>query len=230
MNTVLITGANRGIGLELVRQYADAGDTVLACCRTPTEAKDLQALAAEHDARVSIHQLDVTDPESVNALREDIGDQPIDILINNAGVIGGDQQSAFDMDYDNWQDALAVNTIGPFRVVEALIDAVRKSANPKIITVSSQMGALSRKSKGSYAYRSSKAAVNKVMHVLAEDLRDEEIIVCPVHPGWVQTQMGGPNAEITPEESASGLRKWIAGLTLADSGQFFKWNGERHEW
>lgn len=230
MNTVLITGTNRGIGLELVRQYAEAGDTVIACCRNPSDAKDLNALTAGREERVSVHQLDVADPKSVDALRADIGEKTIDILINNAGTMGGDVQSAFDMDYDAWQEALAINTIGPFRVIEALIDALRKSAAPKIMTISSQMGALNLKGTGSYAYRSSKAAVNKVMQVLAQDLRPEGIIAIPVHPGWVQTEMGGPNAEITTEESATGLRKLLAGLTLAESGQFFNWNGTPHVW
>lgn len=230
MNTVLITGSNRGIGLELVRQYAEAGDTVIACCRNPNDAKDLNALVVGKENRVSVHQLDVADPKSINALRAHISDKTVDILINNAGSMGGDTQSAFEMDYDAWQDALAVNTIGPFRVIEALIEAIRKSAAPKIITISSQMGALNLKGTGSYAYRSSKAAVNKVMQVLAEDLKPEGIIAIPVHPGWVQTDMGGPNAEITAQESAAGLRKLIAGLTLAESGQFFNWNGMPHVW
>lgn len=196
----------------------------------PEDAEELHALAADSDEKISIHRLDVTDPKSVDSLRADIGDKTIDILINNAGVMGGDQQSAFDMDYNGWQDVFAINTLGPFRVIEALIDAVKKSTSPKIITVSSYMGTMGSNSTGSYAYRSSKAAVNKVMHVLAEDLRGDGIIVVPVHPGWVKTEMGGPNADIDVEESAGSLRKLIAGLTQADSGQFFKWNGERHEW
>lgn len=230
MNTVVITGTNRGIGLELVRQYADARDMVIACCRRPNEAEDLKAVTVGKEGRVSIHQLDVADAKSIAALRDHIGDTPIDILINNAGTMGGDTQRAFEMDYDAWQETFAVNTIGPFRVIEALKDAISKSSAPKIVTVSSQMGALNLKGTGSYAYRSSKAAVNKVMQVLAEDLRPDGIIVIPVHPGWVQTDMGGPNAEISTEESASGLRKLIAGLTLAESGQFFNWNGTPHEW
>ena len=134
------------------------------------------------------------------------------------------------MDYAGWTDAFATNTIGPFRVIEALIENIKRAETPKIITFSGQLGSLNRKGGGSYAYKSSKAAVNKVMQVLAEDLKDEGIIVCPVHPGWVRTDMGGQQADLSPAESASGLRQWIASLTLEDSGLFFKWSGERHEW
>ena len=230
MASIVITGANRGIGLELTRQYSANGDNVYACCRTPEQATELNQLADSATRSISIVSLDVTIPSSISALSIAVDDSPIDILLNNAGVMGGEKQSAFDMDYDGWLDAFAVNTIGPFRVVEALIDNVKLSKSPKIVTISSQMGSLNRKSTGSYAYRSTKAAVNKVMQVMAEELRQDGIVVCPVHPGWVRTNMGGPNAEITVEESAQGIRTLIDQLTLSDTGKFFKWNGELHDW
>ncbi len=230
MTTILVTGANRGVGFELTRQYADDGCRVIACCRSPDDAENLQRLSEQSEGRVSAHRLDVTDADTVAELASDLSETTIDILINNAGILGGDPNTIFGMDYAGWTDAFATNTIGPFRVIEALIENIKRAETPKIITISSQLGSLNRKGGVSYAYKSSKAAVNKVMQVLAEDLKDEGIIVCPVHPGWVRTDMGGQQADLSPAESASGLRQWIASLTLEDSGLFFKWNGERHEW
>lgn len=228
--TTLITGANRGIGLEVTRRFSDAGWHVIACCREPFRAKELTALAEAADGRIEILPLNVTDEASVRALEATIKGRKIDVLLNNAGIIGGDHQSAFDMNYDVWLETLKVNTIAPFRMAEALIDNLRLSGDPRIVNISSQMGALSRRSSGSYAYRSSKAALNKVMQVLAEDLRSENIIVSLVHPGWVRTDMGGPSADISVVESGEGIFSLITKLQMADSGKFFKWNGEEHRW
>ena len=225
MTTILITGANRGIGLELARQFASDNDKVLACCRNPQEASDLKALEG-----IEVFQLDVTDGASVKALKADLGDTPIDILINNAGIMGGEHQSLTDMDYDSWAQAFLVNTISPFRVSISLLGNLRLSSNPKLVTITSQMGMLSRRSTGSYAYRSSKAAANKVFQVMAAELEVDGIIVCPVHPGWVRTDMGGPAASIGVEESAAGLVKVIAGLTIEESGRFFQYDGEELPW
>lgn len=228
MDTVLVTGANRGIGLELTRCFMQAGHSVHATCRNPQDAHELQALATTN--KLSIHPLEITNAKSVAALSQVLRTDVIDILINNAGIIGGDSQSIDHMDYDAWAEAFAVNTMAPFRLITTFRDNLKRSTRPRAITLSSQMGALSRKSRGSHAYRSSKAAVNKVMQVLSMELEEDDIIVCPVHPGWVRTDMGGSSADISAEESASGLVKLIDGLTMEHSGRFWTWDGSEHAW
>jgi NAD(P)-dependent dehydrogenase (short-subunit alcohol dehydrogenase family) len=231
METVLITGANRGIGLELTRQYLNKQTRVFATCRSPESARSLSELNRSNPEMLRIFPLEVTDEHSVKALSESIRGEAIDVLINNAGISGGEHQDIQDMDYSRWALTLAVNTIAPFRVTVALLDNLRRSRRPRVITLSSQLGSMLRPTfTGNYAYRSSKAAVNKVMQGLAVDLRPENIIVCPVHPGWVQTDMGGAKADLTVQESASGLIQMIDGLQLSDTGHFLKWNGEEHPW
>jgi NAD(P)-dependent dehydrogenase (short-subunit alcohol dehydrogenase family) len=227
--TILITGANRGIGLELARQYLKSGSRVVATCRKPEKASELATLALQQH-NLQINPLEVTAAASVQRLALSLANQCIDVLINNAGILGGEDQSIDSMDYDAWTETLAVNTIAPFRVSLALLANLRLSRRPRILALSSQMGSMQRASSGYYAYRSSKAALNKVMQGLAVDLRSDGIIVCPVHPGWVRTDMGGPQADITVEESAAGLIELINGLTIADSGHFFKWNNTEHPW
>jgi len=229
MTNVLITGANRGIGLEFARQYAEDGVNVIACCRNPDNATDLHALAEAH-GNVAIHPLDVTSDESVAALKSDLGDMPIDHVINNAGVMGGKKQGLGDMDFDQWRACFEANTLGPFRMIAAFADNVAASEEKKIMTVSSYMGSIDRKGKGAYIYRSSKAAVNMITTLAATELADKGVMAIPVHPGWVRTDMGGSGADISPAESASGLRKVIAELTPERSGRFWNYNGEELAW
>jgi NAD(P)-dependent dehydrogenase (short-subunit alcohol dehydrogenase family) len=230
MANVLITGANRGIGLELAKQYAEAGDRVFAFCRAPGAAAALNDLARASAGRVSVHAMDVADENSIRAAAKTVGDQQIDILINNAGIRGGEKQSLEDTDNTtDWIEAFKVMAIGPFRVVQAFLKNLRAADNPKVMTVTSQMGASTWPMGGSYAYGSAKAAVNRVMIALAHDLKGQ-LIVALIHPGWVRTDMGGAKADIAPEESAAGIRKVIAGLMKADSGKFYKWNGDVHAW
>ncbi len=226
--TVVITGAGRGIGRRLVELYLTAGDQVVAGVRDPAAARELQQGSGGGDLEVCA--LDVRDGGSVRHLADALGVRPVDILINNAGVIGGDRQSLDDMDYDAWRDALEVNTLSPFRVTTALLPNLARSPQPKIITLTSQMGSLSRNSPGAFAYRSSKAAANKVMQVMALELKARGMIVCPMHPGWVRTDMGGPTAAISVEESAQGLLEVIDRLGLEDSGRFWTWDGVEHPW
>ena len=231
METILITGANRGIGLELTRQYLKKQTRVLAACRTPETAPSLSDLKQSNPETLQVYPLEVTDEHSVKTLADALRNETIDVLINNAGISGGEHQDLRDMDYSRWALTLAVNTISPFRITVSLLDNLRRSRRPRIITLSSQLGSMLRPtSTGNYAYRSSKSAVNKVMQGLAMDLRPENIIVCPVHPGWVQTDMGGVKADLTVQESASGLIHLIDRLQLSDSGHFLKWNGEEHPW
>ena len=229
MANILITGANRGIGLELARQYAQRGDNVMACCRNPANADALQALAGDN---FSVHALTPTDGDSVGALAAEVADRGVDVLINNAGTPGPapDQQTALSMDFDGWLETFNVNTMAPLRVLQALVPLLENSNNAKAITITSQMGALDLNWPTMYAYCSSKAAVNKVMRMISVELAAKNIAVGLLHPGWVKTDMGGDAADITAEESAAGIIEVVDGITLDNTGCFMKWNGEPHNW
>lgn len=228
---ILITGANRGIGLELVKQYLSKGGWVVhAACRTPEKAEQLLELQKQNPEQLVVQQLDVSSKESIDALVQSLQGQIIDCLINGAGVYTDKFQTLWDLDYNQWADTFAINTMAPLRVSTALMPNLEKAPTPKIITLSSQMGSMLRPRPGSVAYRSSKAAVNKVMQVLAEEVKAHGVIVCPMHPGWVRTDMGGEDGDISTSESASGIISVIDGLTIEQTGQFFKWNGEQHPW
>ena len=227
MANVLITGANRGIGLQLVKQYADAGHHVLATCRNPDSAEALNALAGEN---LTVYALNPTDADSVAALA---GAVPgVDILINNAGTPGPapQDQTALNMDFDGWMETFNVNTMAPLRVLQALVPLLKESSNAKAITITSQMGALDLNWPTMYAYCSSKAAVNKIMRMISVELAKENIAVGLIHPGWVKTDMGGEQADISAEESAAGIIEVIDGISLENTGCFMKWNGEPHNW
>ncbi len=231
METVLITGANKGIGLELVRGFAGSGRHVIACCRAPGAADELQAIASSSDS-VEVHEVHVSDGPSVANLANQVGDRPIDILINNAGMAGPtfQHQGLADMDYDGWAETFAVNTMAPLRVLQAFRANLAQGSNPRAVTVTSQMGAIGFDLPVMFAYCSSKGAVNKVMRLAAPELKKEGIAVALVHPGFVKTDLGGPNAQITAEESASGLISVIDGLTIDDSPCFKTWEGKDHVW
>jgi NAD(P)-dependent dehydrogenase (short-subunit alcohol dehydrogenase family) len=231
MSTVLITGANRGIGLEMTKLYAVAGHRVLACCRAPTSAEKLAAVAAKHQG-VRPLGVEIASGASVAALRQTVGDQPIDVLINNAGAPGPapQNQSLANMDYDGWMETFNVNTMAPLRMLQAFRSNLAAGTNPKAVTITSQMGALGLDMIAMYAYCTSKAAVNKLMRMASFELKKESIAVALIHPGWVRTDMGGPQAQISPEESATGIVSVIEKLSLAETGCFKKWNGETHVW
>ena len=227
--SVVITGANRGIGLELVSQYLADDWQVYACCRRPELATQLAGLAL--NSTLSIHQLDVANPESVKKLSLALLEHPIDLLINNAGIYGGERQSFGDIDYDQWKQVLDVNTLGPYRVSTALANQVGNSERRLMVNVSSAMGSIERYTTGGhYIYRSSKAALNMVTVNLAHDLRSRGITVLSVHPGWVRTDMGGSSADISTQTSAAGLRQLISNSTIDDSGRFFSWDGSALPW
>ncbi|MFZ9584654.1 MAG: SDR family oxidoreductase [Pseudohongiellaceae bacterium] len=230
MQTIVITGANRGIGLALVRTFLQAGDHVIAACRAPDKASALTSLQQAGQS-LEILPLEVTDASSIGRFAAELRGRRIDVLVNNAGVMGGPQQELRDMDYAAWLRTFEVNTLAPFHLSVRLLDSLARAPRPRIVTLSSQMGAFGRElGSGRYAYRSSKTAVSKVMQVLANELRARGVIVCPVHPGWVKTDMGGAAAEISPEESAAGLHRLIEGLTLEQSGRFWTWDGREHVW
>jgi NAD(P)-dependent dehydrogenase (short-subunit alcohol dehydrogenase family) len=228
MVNVAITGAGRGIGLELVKQYADAGDRVFALCRSPDKASDLNALAAASRGQVSVHAMDVGDDASVRVAAASTGHGPIDILLNVAGVVGGEKQGLEDQAWADWQDAFNVMIIGPLRVMQALLPRLGPGA--RVMNITSQLAASTWPYGGYYAYGAAKAGLNRMMRSVALDVKDRGIVIGLVHPGWVQTDMGGPGAEITTGESASGIRQVTAEWPLEESGDFKKWNGETHAW
>lgn len=231
MPTLLITGANRGLGLEFVKQYAAAGWRVLACCRAPADAEALQALADASQGRVTLHALDVVDFSDIDALARQLRGTPIDLLINNAGIYPDRHGGFGQTDYDAWVLAFLVNTMAPMKMAEAFIGNLELGQGKTIATVSSKMGSVAdNTSGGGYLYRSSKAAVNIVVKSLSLDLAARGIRAVVLHPGWVRTDMGGPNALITAETSVAGMRDVIERLTAADSGRFIGFDGEEVPW
>lgn len=232
MKTLLITGANRGIGLEFVRQYAAEGWRVFACCRKPAAADLLNRLVNQFPDRIQAHALDVTAHQQIEQLAQTLTGQPIDLLINNAGVYPPDRGDAFGKtDYAAWQHAFEVNTMAPLKMTEAFIKQVARSELKTIVTITSKMGSVTdNRGGGSYIYRSSKAGVNIVVKSLSIDLNPQKIIAVVLHPGWVKTDMGGPGALITTEQSVTGMRRVIGNLTLQDSGKFYAFDGQIVPW
>jgi NAD(P)-dependent dehydrogenase (short-subunit alcohol dehydrogenase family) len=230
MATILITGANRGIGLALTQIYAQRGDAVLACCRVPSRAEELQALAERHPVKVL--QLDVADPASVAACAQIFSSETIDTLINNAGIIGPprERQTATSMDFSMWAEMLNINTLGPVRVMQAWMPQLKRAARAKVMNVTSDLGALSHDDLIFYGYSASKAALNKFMRLAALELKHEGIAIGLIHPGWVQTDMGGSAAPISPLESATGIVKVIDQLDLDNAGTFWQWDGKVRSW
>ncbi|MDJ0905535.1 MAG: SDR family oxidoreductase [Woeseiaceae bacterium] len=221
---VLITGANRGLGLELARQYGEAGWHVIGTARKPDAAADLKETGAR------IVQLDVTDADSVASMATELDGQPIDLLINNAGVL--DRNGAFpEVDIDTVEWILDVNVLGPMRVTQALLPNLSAGDRKTIVGISSGLGSLAQnESGGLYGYRESKVALNMFTRSLANELRDDGFIVVAMNPGWVQTDMGGENAALTPEQSISGVRSVIDSLTTEDTGTFRIHNGGTNPW
>jgi NAD(P)-dependent dehydrogenase (short-subunit alcohol dehydrogenase family) len=231
MRTTLITGANRGLGFEFARQYLADGWQVYAACRDPASASELSRLAEDSDNKLRILAMDVTDPANIRAAATELDGQTIDLLLNNAGIIGPRGQTIGNLDYEAWAEVLAVNTMGPMRVSEAFVEHVASSDRKLIVTLTSGMGSIGdNTSGGSIVYRSSKAAVNIVMRSLAIDLASRGITCVVVNPGWVRTNMGGPNATLTPDESVSALRRLIANLGPEQSGKFFNHTGREFPW
>jgi NAD(P)-dependent dehydrogenase (short-subunit alcohol dehydrogenase family) len=216
MPTVLITGANRGLGLEFVRQYRAAGWDVIATVREGSA--ELEQLGAE------VRTLDMADAAAVSAVR---AGKPLDLLIANAGTYGP-REAKDAASGAEWLETFAVNTVAPYLLAQALLPEV-KAAKGKLIAVSTRMGSIADNGSGGFlAYRSSKTALNMAWRVLA--LANPELVCTVLHPGWVQTRMGGANAPVTPEQSISGMIKVIEGLGQQDSGEFFDFQGQRVPW
>jgi NAD(P)-dependent dehydrogenase (short-subunit alcohol dehydrogenase family) len=223
--TVLITGANRGLGYEFARQYAAAGWTVIGTARDPDEAAELKAITG-----VRVEQLDVADAASMEALAKRLDGVAIDLLINNAGVGGGAGRIG-DLDLERVERILMVNAIGPMRVTQALLANLRAGQRKTVVNISSGLGSIEgNRGGGSTGYRESKAALNMFTRTIAGELRGEGFIAIAMSPGWVKTDMGGENANLEPETSIAGMRKVIAGLTPEQSGRFWSWDGEQVPW
>jgi len=222
MKTLLITGASRGIGLEFCTQYAAEGWRVLACCRDPGKADALSKLATHYPDLIKLYALDVTNQAQIEQLAQSLADESIDLLINNAGVYPTSDKRGFGhTDYAEWMTTFNINTMAPLKMAESFVNQIARSKLKRIVTLTSQMGSMAdNTSGGSYLYRSSKAAANMVIKSLAIDLKEKGITSVAFHPGWVKTDMGGPNAMIPVEQSVAAMRKVIAGLTLADTGKF----------
>lgn len=224
MTTVLITGANRGLGLEFCRQYKQEGADVIACCRRPEKAAALAALG------VRIEELNVTDSASIVRLADALKNTPIDILISNAGIWGPEQQGAADCPPEAMIDVFTVNTVAPLMLARALKPNLIAGHGKKLVVLTSKMGSISDSSGGVVAYRASKAALNIVMHGLAKEWAREGLLVGVLHPGWVRTDMGGPNAPLDAVASIAGLKQRIAELNAATSGRFIDYAGKEIGW
>jgi len=226
MSTVLITGANRGIGLELAKQYSADGWSVIATARDVKNADGLKALKGD----IRIEVLEVTDEKQVKALAKALDGTAIDVLLNNAGMLTG-YESFGQTDTQSWLKTLHVNSIAPLKLAEAFVEQIARSAEKKIASITSGMGSIgSNASTGAYAYRSSKAALNMAMATAANELRSRGISVAVISPGWVKTDMGGSEATLNVKESAAGIRKVIAGMNVGLSGHFFNYSGEEIPW
>ncbi|MDF0378330.1 SDR family oxidoreductase [Methylophilus sp. YYY-1] len=226
--TILITGGNRGLGLEYARQYAESGQQVYVTVRDPAQAPALQQLASQH-SNLQLLALDVADVDSIRALASQLSALTLDILISNAGTY---PESSFGQtDVQAWLQAFQVNTLSTYYLAEAFLPQLRRAPQAKLIAMTSKMGSIEDNgSGGEYIYRSSKTALNMVVKSLSIDLRGFNIVVAALHPGWVRTDMGGPNGLIDTETSVQGLRQVIASLTASQSGQFIAYDGKPIPW
>ena len=226
MPTVLITGSNRGLGLEFVRQYSSEGWRVYACCRAPQSASALNALASE---TVTIHALDVGNFAAIEALAAELRGVAIDVLLNNAGVFG-DGSPFGSLNYEVFRKTLEINTLAPLKVAECFLPHVEAGQLKRIAHVTSKMGSIAdNTSGGHYAYRTSKAALNMVNRSMSHDIGSRAVTIV-MHPGWVATDMGGAGAPLQPPESVTGMRAVIAGLSQSDTGKFFNYDGAELSW
>ena len=224
MTTIMITGASRGLGLEFARQFYSKECRVIATCRNPKNANELNAIGD-----IDIHSLDVTDDKSVANLADKLRGENIDILINNAGVIG--QRDGFGrLDYDIWAETMDTNVFGPMRVAEAFRDNVMNSEKKQMIFITSRMGSITEAVPNAYVYRSSKAALNMAVKCLSAELEEQGLIAVLFHPGHVQTDMGGQAAPVTPQKSIEGMKNQIVALTHDDNGRFLSYDGHQIPW
>jgi NAD(P)-dependent dehydrogenase (short-subunit alcohol dehydrogenase family) len=227
MSTVLVTGAGRGIGLEFARQYAADGWSVIATVRDPAKGAPVAALGKQ----VEVNLLDVTDRGAIHRLAQALRGRSIDVLICNAGIYGDRPKQEFGaVDWAEWEAALRTNVMAPMALAESFVDHLAAGERKLIVMMTSQMASTADTSGGSYIYRTSKAALNNVARSLSVDLRSRGITVIAIDPGWVKTDMGGPNAQIMPEVSVRSMRKLFAKAGARQTGQYLRYDGATHPW
>ncbi len=229
MSSYLITGANRGIGLELVRQAAAAGENVFACVRNPSAAQDPQALAARSGGRVHVVTMDVGDEASIMNAAAQLKDEPIGTLINNAGIMGT-RHTPLQTSAKEFAEVMRINVLGPTLVTTAFLPNLRAAQGAKVAVISSLMGSFSYETTSYIAYSTSKTAVNRVFNAFARELASDGVHVAILSPGWVRTDMGGPNAPLSVEDSARGLLREIARTDATLSGKFRDYVGNELVW
>ncbi len=228
---ILVTGANRGIGLEMVRYSMQRGWRVFACCRNPHNADSLFNMAKLSNGQISVHIADMQELATLQALSYELRNEAIDILMNNAAIYGSDKNKFGSVDVESWMQAFQVNSIAPLKMVEAFSGQLLMGKQKIVACMSSKMGSMADNGYGSsYIYRSSKAALNSVVKSLSIDLKEQGVISVAFHPGWVKTEMGGPGAEITTAESVEQLFEHLLKLTLEDSGRFIDIDGSDIPW
>ncbi len=225
----LISGANRGIGLELARQLTARGDRVTAGLRSAAARDALKARLAPQHAQIDAQLFDVRDDVAIRQAAAAL-DASLDVLVANAGAFGPQSQAPLGMDFDAALDLFSVNTLGPMRLAQAFLPKLCDAANPRIALMSSQLGSTLSVEPSTAIYSATKAALNKFAQCLAAELKPQRVTVIALHPGWVRTDMGGPNAPLSPQESAAGLIATIDGLTLEDSGSFLDYGGKTVAW
>lgn len=231
MKTVLITGANRGLGLEHARRYAQRGVEVFATARSPGSADALHALAAAYPGRFTVLHYDAADPHAPASIKEALADTPLDLLLANAGAVGESGQALGNIHVEAVLELIRINALAPLKLVEALIYNITLSERKLVALQSSRMGSMGEnKAGGSYEYRLSKVAVNMIARNLAVDLRPRGVQVVALHPGWVRTRMGGSNAPVAVEAAVAGQQQLLDGLTAEHSGRFFNYDGTELPW
>jgi len=229
MGTVFITGANRGLGLEFVKEFSEKKDyEVIATCRDPNSSSDLTNLA-KSNLKIQLHQLDVSNTKNIQDLSNHLKNKPIDILINNAGIYRSGSFNS--VNKDSWVESFITNTIGPYEVIEYFLPNVLQGREKKVVSITSKMGSIDdNTSGGSYIYRSSKTALNSMMRSLTHDLKTNDIATMTLHPGWVRTDMGGPGGWIDVKESVSGMINQISNLSLQNTGRYIDYAGKPIKW
>ena len=231
MKKILVTGANRGLGLGLVKKFLKNNEKVICTTRNISKSKELILCKEKYNDNLEICELDLLDKDSPNILSNFLGDETIDLFINNAGVIGHSAQHFKSVSLNHWIEVLKVNLIAPLLITQSIIKNIEKSSERKIYFISSKVGSIEdNKSGGMYIYRSSKTALNQVVKSLSIDLKPLGISVISLHPGWVRTEMGGPNALISVEESVNGMVDVISNTSIINSGQFINYDGTRLPW
>jgi len=227
--TFLITGASRGIGFELAMFALEAGHKVLAVMRSPDAARSLNTAKKEHGDRLIFLKADVSKPEDIVTLGREVGDQTIDVLINNAGVFTDNDENFKKLTFEELQQAFAINTFAPAIITQTFLENLKKSNAAKLVTITSLMGSIEdNQSGGYYAYRMSKVALNMFVRSFSFDF--PQVVALTMHPGWVRTEMGGPQAPVLPRESARGLFKFITEATEKNSGHFYDYAGKELPW